>query len=98
MQLYVQFTVFEHLTGKDTVAHLRYVVGEQLGTIKQSGKLVSGGIFADARGGYMVLNINDSTELGTLLGGAFIDHFNIVSHPLMTFDQLGEFFKNHPPK
>ena len=96
MKIMVLFTAFEAIIGSEAVAHLRKQVGEAMKRIGESGKLESGGIFADRRGGYMILNISEAEEMNELFKGDILDNFRIESHPLFTFDRLKEFFaKDH---
>jgi len=82
----------------EQMVRLREVFGEQIAKIQASGKLESAGIYADDRGGYMIIDVNNSAELLDLLGGAMLDRCNITTHPIVTTEELGEYFKNNPPK
>lgn len=93
MKLFVRFGVFDTITRDADVSHLRQVFGEQVQRIIASGKMEAGGIFADARAGYLILNIDSPEELMDLLGGAMIDHCRVETHPLMSFEKLAEFFQ-----
>ena len=98
MKMMVLFTAFESIIGPDSVARLRAQVAEAMKRIGQSGKLESGGIFADRRGGYMILNINEAEEMNELFGGDLLDNFRIESHPLFSFDRLAKFFEEDKGK
>ena len=97
MRIMVLFTAFESVVGPEAVGKLRKQVGEALKRIKDSGKLESGGVFADLRGGYFILKVGEGEELMELLGGGLLDNFSMVTHPIYSFDYLGEYFAKHPP-
>ena len=98
MQIFVQFIAFDTITAVQDVVNLRRLASEQFGRLKESRKLVSSGIFCDARGGYLVLDVQDSAEVLDLLGSGIVDHFHITTHPLVSLEQIGEFFRKSPPK
>jgi hypothetical protein len=93
MEVFVKFQVFDTITDREEVLRLRQVVGQQMQQIQESGKVTQLGIFSDARGGFMVADIDSSDDLFELFGAAMIDHFHIETHPLMTVEALAEFFE-----
>ncbi len=96
MRFFVKFEIFETLTSESDVKLVREAAGRQIQLVQNSGKLVEGGMFGDQRGGFLVLDIDKSSDLYELLGGAILDHCHIESHPVLSFEELGEFFKKHP--
>jgi len=96
MRFFVKFEMFETLTGDANVKRVREAVGPQIQQVQNSGKLVEGGMFGDKRGGFLVLDIDKSSDLYELLGGAILDNCYIESHPVVSFKELGEFFEKHP--
>jgi len=96
MRILITFEVFETVKGDDDVRLLRKVVGKQIQQVQNSGKLVEGGIFGDRRGGFLLLDIDEASDLYELLGGALLDNCRVESHPVLSFNELGEFFKSHP--
>ena len=96
MRFFVKFEMFETLTGDDDVKRVREAAGRQIQQVQNSGKLVEGGMFGDKRGGFLVLDIDKSSDLYELLGGAILDNYHIESHPVLSFEELMEFFKAHP--
>jgi len=96
MRFFVKFEVFESVTGDDEVKLAREVLGRQIQKAQNSGKLVEGGMFGDKRGGFLVVDIDKSSDLYELLGGAILDNCHVESHPVLSFEELGEFFKKHP--
>lgn len=96
MRFFVKFEVFESVTGDDEVKLAREVLGRQIQKAQNSGKLVEGGMFGDKRGGFLVVDIDKSSDLYELLGGAILDNCHVESHPVLSFEELGEFFKKQP--
>ena len=96
MKHFVKFEVFETITNNEEVKRVREAAGKQLQQIQSSGKLVEGGMFGDARGGFLVFDLEGPSDLYELLGNAIFDNCRIESHPIVSFKELGEFFKKHP--
>lgn len=96
MRFLIKFEAFETVIGDAEVKRLREAAGRQIQQIQNSGKLVEGGMFGDNRGGFLVLDVDKSSDLYELLGGAILDNCYIESHPVLSFEELGEFFKKHP--
>ncbi len=96
MRFLVKFEVFETLTSESDVKRVREAARRQIQQVQNSGKLVEGGMFGDKRGGFLVVDIDKSSDFYELLGGAILDNCRIESHPVLSFEELGEFFKKHP--
>ena len=96
MLMMVQFEAFDTIVGERAIDSLRKGVAKQIEAISKSGKLKGGGIYASKRGGFLLLEIKEGKEMLELLGAPLIDHFRIETMPLISFEQLGEFFKEHP--
>lgn len=96
MKFLIKFEVFDTITKKDDINQLREAMGKQMEHIHSSGKLLDGGMFGDQRGGFFILNIDKAFDLYDLLGGAIFDRCNVESHPLLSFEELGKFFKENP--
>ncbi len=96
MRFLIKFEVFETVTGDAEVKRLREAFGRQIQQAQNSGKLVEGGMFGDKRGGFLVLDIDKSSDLYELLGGAILDSCHVESHPVLSFEEVGEFFEKHP--
>ena len=93
MEVFVKFEVFDTITNREEVLRLRQLVGQQMQQIQESGKVAQLGIFSDARGGFMLVDVDSPEELFELFGAAIIDHFHIETHPLITVEALAEFFE-----
>jgi len=96
MRFFITFEVFETLTNDADVKLVREAAGKQLQYIQSSGKLVEGGMFGDKRGGFLLVDLEKSSDLYDLLGGSLLDNCRVESHPVLSFEELAEFFKNNP--
>ena len=96
MRILITFEVFETVKGDDEVKRVREAANMQLQQVQNSGKLVEGGMFGDIRGGFLLLDIDKTSDLYELLGSAILDNCRIESHPVLSFRELGEFFESHP--
>lgn len=96
MEMFVTFRAFESINEPKAVQHLREQVGERMQRLQKSGNMVDARIFADGRGGYMLLDVDDGAHLQELLGGEILDHFRVESHPTVTFEGITRFFEEHP--
>jgi hypothetical protein len=96
MLIMVQFEAFDTIVGEGAIAKLRAGVGKQMEIVAKSGKLKGGGIFAVKRGGFMLLEVADAAEIMELLGAPIIDHFHVETYPMVSFERIAQFFKEHP--
>ncbi len=96
MRLYVGFTAFQTYIAPTDVDRLRAKVGEKVQEWQQAGKFETGGIFAGNRRGFAVLNVDSEVEAFELLGD-MADFAVIETHPVVSFETLGQFFAEHPP-
>lgn len=97
MRIFVKAEVFDTITSNEDIGRLRQMVARQMKRIMESGKLELGWVAGDARMPMFILNVNSGAEALDLLGGAFVDHFKIESHPILTLEELSKFFQEHPP-
>ena len=93
MEVFVKFEVFDTIHDREEVLALRQAVGKQMQEIQQSGKVKELRVFSDARGGFMLVDVDSPQELFELFGAALIDHFRIETHPVRTVEELVEFFE-----
>ncbi len=96
MRLYVGFTVFQTIVDPADIGRIRAKFGEKLQEMQQAGQLETGGIFADNRQGFVVLNVASEEEAFMLLG-ELADFLVMETHPLVSFETLGKYFAEHPP-
>jgi muconolactone delta-isomerase len=80
----------------DAVPKLRADVGKAIQRIQASGKLKAGGIMGGRRKGFFLLEADSTKEILELLGSEIIDNMNADVHPVVSFEDLAEFFKTHP--
>jgi hypothetical protein len=62
----------------------------------ESGKLVEGGQFADNRGHFFLIDVENEKEMLQLLNRGLLDSCHIESHPIVSFKDLFEFFQKNP--
>lgn len=96
MRFLIKFKLFETVTKSEDVKRVRPGFAKQLELIQKSGKLVEGGMFADSRGGFFLVDVDAAMDIYELLGSAIFDNCQVESHPILSFEELGEFFKKHP--
>ena len=92
MKFLVTFEVFDTIVG-DGVGPLRAAIAKQLDYVLKSGKLITGGMLADQRGGFFILEADTGFELQSLFGEGMLDHCHVETHAIYEFDELMEFFK-----
>ena len=61
-----------------------------------SGKLVERGQFADSRGHFFLIDVENEKEMLQLLNRGLLDSCYIESHPIVAFKDLFEFFQKNP--
>ena len=93
MRFLLTFKVFDSIFRDEDVASIRQAVGAQLGKVHQSGKLVEGGMLADRRGGFFLVDVSESSEIYELLGGVIYDHCDVEVTPVISFEALADFFE-----
>lgn len=96
MRFLIKFEVFDTATGNAEVKRVREAAGRQIQQAQNSGKLVEGGMFGDQRGGFLLVDLDKSPDFYELLGGAILDNCHVESHPVLSFEELADFFKKHP--
>ena len=93
MEVFVKFEVFDTIYDREDVLALRQVAGSHIQQIQESGKVKEFRAFSDARGGFMLVDIDSAGELRELIGFTMLDHFHIETHPVRTVEELVEFFE-----
>ncbi len=94
MKVHVNWNVFETVVGSAMIAEIRQEVGPLIGKLMESGKMESHGVYADGRGGFLVLNVDSAGEVLSLLY-PLQDFCTIETRPVVSFEALGEFFESH---
>jgi hypothetical protein len=72
---------------------VRELVGPQLQTMMQSGKVREAGILSGTRGGFFLVDIDAPEELFELLGPEIYANFKLEVHPVTPLDKIGEIFQ-----
>lgn len=93
MQIFLRWEVFHQMVGQEAIQRLREGAAKDLQTIVASGKVTASGVFADARGGFFVLDVESAEELTQLLAETIIDNCRLETHPVYPVENLLEFFK-----
>jgi hypothetical protein len=93
MEVFVKFEVFDTIYDREDVLALRQAAGRHIQQIQESGKVKEFRAFSDARGGFMLVDIDSPVELRDLLGAPMLDHFHIETHPVITAEELADFFE-----
>src|SRR5215212_9628979 len=93
MELFVKWEVFDTIYDREDVLALRQAVGREMQRLQQSGKLKVFRAFSDARGGFMLVDVDSAGELRELIGFTMLDHFHIETHPVTMAQELAEFFE-----
>jgi hypothetical protein len=96
MQIMATFVAFDTIIGDAAEKHLRETTGPQIAKIMESGKVAASGIYADCRGGFLLLDVDTAAELNDLFGRAFHENFHIETHPVMPMDRLKAYFEDNP--
>ncbi len=93
MEVFVKFELFDTIYNREDVLAVRQALGRQMQKIQESGKVKELRVFSDARGGFLLLDVDSSQELMDLFGSPMLDHFHIETHPVITAETLAEFFE-----
>ena len=93
MEVFVKFEVFDTIYDREDVLALRQAVGRHIQQIQESGKVKEFRGFSDTRGGFMLVDIDSPVELRNLLGAPMVDHFHLETHPVITAEELADFFE-----
>jgi uncharacterized protein YciI len=92
VQVFLKYEVQETITDREKVMEVRQVSARALQPVFESGKVVADGVFADARGGFVVLEANSAEEIFDMFAPV-IDYLRMETHPLMSVEKLQEFFE-----
>jgi hypothetical protein len=72
---------------------LQKIIMDQMGVIMKSGKVKYSGVYADARGGFFVIDIDSPEELKGLIG-PLADIVDITAHPIVPIEALAKLFQD----
>ena len=96
MRFLITTKVFETIQNAPDLKRQAELVDEQIKRIVNSGKLVEGGQFADSRGHFFLIDVENEKEMLQLLNRGLLDSCYIESHPIVSFKDLFDFFENNP--
>lgn len=94
MRLHVKMEVYDSITSDEQVARTRKRFAESWKKMQDSGKVLTSGIFADLRGGYMVVDVDTAEELWALPMHGILDAIKMEVHPVMDADKFMTMFKD----
>ncbi len=92
MRFLIIIKLFETVTGADIV-RVQQEMGEQLQYMLGTGQIVASGTFADTRGGFFLVDVDEEEDFLGLLGTAILDNFAIEPHPIVPFERVLEMQK-----
>jgi hypothetical protein len=92
VQVLVKIQVYATVTEHEEVLHSRKVTGRQMQQIAKSGKTTHLGAFADARGGFFIVDTDSSEEIFDLIS-PMLDYCSVEIHPVIPVGKLEEFFE-----
>ncbi|HVC33249.1 MAG TPA: hypothetical protein VNL16_07045 [Chloroflexota bacterium] len=92
MQFLVTITVLDTIA-LDADKRLREVLGPQLQSVMESGKVRASGLLANKRGGFFLLEISAPEELYELLGPEIYGSCQVSAEPVAPIQKAGELFQ-----
>lgn len=93
MQLFVKIKVFDSIVRDEDVMAARQAFSRAWHKLLDSGKVVSSGVFADSRGGYMVVDVDKAEEFWSLPGPGILDYVSMETHPVTPADRFLQMFQ-----
>ena len=96
MRFLITTKVFETIQNEPDLKRHAEHIDAQIKRIMNSGKLVEGGQFADSRGHFFLIDVENENEMLELLNRGLLDTCSIESHPIVSFKDLFEFFQRNP--
>ena len=92
MLFHIEDIVKDNFGPADSPA-IRKIIMDQIGVIMKSGKVKYSGVYADARGGFFVIDIDSPEELKVLFG-PLADVVDIIAHPIVPLEALAKLFQD----
>ena len=96
MRVLVTFEVFDTIVGDSEERRVREAAGTTLQEAVASDKVVESGVFGDARGGFLLVEVDTGAELQELLGPGILQNCHLETHPIVSVEELGAYFERHP--
>ena len=91
MLFHIEDIVKDNFGPADSPA-IQKIIMDQIGVIMKSGKVKYSGVWADARGGFFVIDIDSPEELKSLIG-PFADVASFIVHPIVPLEALAKLFQ-----
>ncbi len=97
MRFLVIAKVFDTIASEQEEKRAKQIVVEKIQKLTNSGKLIEGGNFVDARAGFWLLDVASAPELWELL---YPLHkcYHIETHPIQSWEELGKGFEKFGSK
>ncbi|HTY47393.1 MAG TPA: DUF3303 family protein [Methanomassiliicoccales archaeon] len=93
MRFHVEIIARENFEPMNAVP-IQKMVFEQLNMLVESGKVKQYGIYADERGGFMIIEVDTPEELEEMLG-PFFEPLKITAHPFVFLPTVKAFFDKY---
>jgi hypothetical protein len=94
MRILATMVVFESIIGDEEVMRVRKRFGDAWMKLQESGRVVASGIFADARGGFVVVDVDSAGEFWKMLGPGILDSLKVRTHPVMETQEFMSMFSD----
>ncbi len=91
MLFHLEILIRDNMGPADSSA-IRKTVGELIGVIMKSGKVKESGNYADARGGFYVIEIDSPEDLKRLIT-PILDVASVNAHPILPMDVMQKLFQ-----
>lgn len=82
----------DSIVGHEAVSQLRADVAAAIKRVTASGKMKAGGILGGKRSAFMLLEVEKAPDILELLGGEIIDSMSVEVYPIVSFEEIGQFF------
>ncbi len=97
MRFYVRIPELDSALYESAKPGLRDEMLFILYALKKSGRLVDGGLMADARGGFLIMQADNWLDQENFLNALFDSkHFHVESHPIVDLKEVTELLDAKP--
>lgn len=93
MRLLVSITVYDEIVSEDDVLRARKVFAESWRKMLDSGKVECSGIYGNARGGFLVVDVDSAEDLWSFPVPSLLDYAHVEVHPVMDTERFMGMFK-----
>lgn len=88
LKFLVEFKIYDQIISGSDLAVVREVFSKQLEKIGKSSKVRDSGLFVGTKGGYLIADVESTSELHALLSPAMVDYCSVDIRPLMSIQDL----------